>query len=861
VLEAFVTELAGSDPVVEVPVAANHAPNVYASVLAVRGRVAPPVAGAEADGARVTALVDLGKPAFRLGFAKLDVGWAPHRLDIEVTPDREVYGVREHARVKVGVRRATGGEALPASAEIAFAAVDEALLELRPNGSWKLLEAMLQAQRPIEVTTATAQMQVVGKRHYGRKAAPPGGGGGQQGARQLFDTLLLWRGRVPLDAAGEAELEVPLNDALSSFRLVAIGSAGPALFGRGEARIRTHQDLMLLSGLLPVVREGDRYLATFTVRNASDRTVRLDARAEVTAGGAAMPELAPQSVELAPGQARGLAWEVTAPRAAGELRWLVQAEEAGGGARDALRAAQRVAEVVPERAYQATVSQLDRPLLLPVQRPAGAEPDRGGVRVALQARLGEGLAGVTEYMKAYPYSCLEQRFSKLVALNDRAGWGAFTELLPRHQDRGGLLKYFATDWLEGDDGLTAYVLAAAHEGGWPLPPAVQGRALDGLQAFVEGRALRRAVFAAPDLVVRKLAAIEALSRFGRASPQQLESLTIDPANWPTSALLDWIGILQRVEGVPDRERRLGEARKLLRGRLDLQGTALRFKGEAADRLWWLMVSGDSNAARLLLAAVDDPAWREEMPRVALGLLGRLRRGHWDTTVANAWGTLAMARFSQRFEPDPVTGTTTVIFGADRAAVDWAEGKRPPAIGFPWPGDVAEALGVNHEGRGRPWAFVESRAAIRLAAPVSAGFTVTRTVTPVEQRQAGQWTVGDVARVRLEIDARSEHTWVVVDDPVSAGASILGGGLGRDSALLTEGERRSGGAWPVFEERRFDAYRAYYERVPAGRWTLEYSVRFDNPGHFALPATRVEALYAPEVFAEVPNAPVVVEAAP
>ncbi len=477
VLDAFVTELAGTDPVVEVPVAANHAPNVYVSVLAVRGRVAPPAAGGEVEGARVTALVDLGKPAFRLGFAKLDVGWTPHRLDVQVTPEREVYGVRERARVKVAVRRAAGGEPLPAGAEIAFAAVDEALLELRPNGSWRLLEAMLQDRRPIEVTTATAQLQVVGKRHFGRKAVPPGGGGGQQGARQLFDTLLLWRGRVALDAAGGAELEVPLNDALSSFRLVAIGSAGPALFGRGEARIRTHQDLMLLSGLLPVVREGDRYLATFTVRNASDRVVRLEARAEVTAGGAAMPALAPQAVELAPGQARGLTWEVTAPRAAGELRWLVQAEEAGGGARDALRVAQRVAEVVPERAYQTTVSQLDRPVLLPVQRPAGAEPDRGGVRVALQARLGEGLAGVTEYMKAYRYTCLEQRFSKLVALNDRAGWNGFAELLARHQDRRGLLKYFATDWLEGDDALTAYVLAAAHEGGWPLPTAVQGRAL------------------------------------------------------------------------------------------------------------------------------------------------------------------------------------------------------------------------------------------------------------------------------------------------------------------------------------------------------------------------------------------------
>jgi len=865
VIDAFVTELNGTDPVVELPLAASYAPNVYVSVLAVRGRASPPSQGGgaagDAESPAPTALVDLGKPAFRLGFAKLDVGWAPHRLDVRVTPDREVYPVRDRAKVRVAVRRASGGDALPAPAEIAFAAVDEALLELRPNASWKLLEAMLQDERPIEVTTATAQMQVVGKRHYGRKAVPPGGGGGQQGARQLFDTLLLWQGRVALDAAGEAEVEVPLNDSLTAFRLVAVGSAGPDLFGTGEASVRTHQDLMLVSGLLPVVREGDRYAASFTVRNAAERTLRVEARAEVAAAEASLPALAPQALELAPGEARGLTWEVTAPPGVTELRWRVEAQDEGGAARDALQVAQRVAAVVPVRAFQATVSQVAPTLSLTVQRPADAVPDRGGLRVALQARLGEGLAGVADYMRAYPYSCLEQRVSKLVALGDRAGWESLVDILPRHQDRRGLFKYFASDWLEGDDALTVYLLALAHEAGWPLPPAAQGRALDGLQAFVEGKAPRRAAFAAPDLVVRKLAAIEALARYRRATPQQLESLTIDPANWPTSALLDWIGILQRVESVPEREAKLQEARRLLRGRLDLQGNALRFGRESADRLWWLMVSGDSNAARLLLAVVDDPAWREDMPRLARGVLGRLRRGHWDTTVANAWGTLAMTRFSERFEAEPVAGASTATLGEERKALDWAGGPRPAALDFPWPGDAPATLAVVHEGQGRPWAFVQSRAAIPLAAPLQAGFTVTRSVVPVEQRQEGRWTRGDVARVRLEIEARSDHTWVVVDDPIPAGASILGGGLGRDSALLTATERRSGAAWPVFEERRFDAYRAYYEHVPAGRWTLEYSIRLGTPGHFALPATRVEALYDPEVFAELPNAPVVVETAP
>jgi uncharacterized protein YfaS (alpha-2-macroglobulin family) len=99
------------------------------------------------------------------------------------------------------------------------------------------------------------------------------------------------------------------------------------------------------------------------------------------------------------------------------------------------------------------------------------------------------------------------------------------------------------------------------------------------------------------------------------------------------------------------------------------------------------------------------------------------------------------------------------------------------------------------------------------------------------------------------------TWVAVNDPVPAGATILGTGLGRDSAIMTEGERSR--SRPVFEERAFEAYRAYYDFVPKGRFVTEYSLRFNNGGNFHLPATRVEALYAPEMFGEVPNHPVLV----
>ncbi|HET6600104.1 MAG TPA: hypothetical protein VFG60_09080, partial [Burkholderiaceae bacterium] len=83
-------------------------------------------------------------------------------------------------------------------------------------------------------------------------------------------------------------------------------------------------------------------------------------------------------------------------------------------------------------------------------------------------------------------------------------------------------------------------------------------------------------------------------------------------------------------------------------------------------------------------------------------------------------------------------------------------------------------------------------------------------------------------------------------------------LGRDSQIATRTEKRSGNAWPAFEERGFEAFRAYYEYLPRGKHVIEYSVRLNNAGRFALPPTRVEALYAPESFGAAPNAALVVE---
>jgi uncharacterized protein YfaS (alpha-2-macroglobulin family) len=130
--------------------------------------------------------------------------------------------------------------------------------------------------------------------------------------------------------------------------------------------------------------------------------------------------------------------------------------------------------------------------------------------------------------------------------------------------------------------------------------------------------------------------------------------------------------------------------------------------------------------------------------------------------------------------------------------------------------------------------------------------VSRTITPVEQKSPGRWSVGDTARVTLTMSGSAALTWVVVRDPVPSGATILGRGLARESTLAQQGQQRSG-AWPVFEERAADSYRGYYRYVPQGTWHVEYTVRINNAGTFEFPPARVEAMYAPEIFGETPVA--------
>ncbi|MDD2714084.1 MAG: alpha-2-macroglobulin family protein, partial [Simplicispira sp.] len=603
ILQTQVVQLNGQDPTVSLKVQEGWGPNVYVSVLALRGRLREvPWYSLFTWGYKAprewwtsfwyegkeyiapTALVDLSKPAFRLGVAEIKVGAQSHQLGVKVVADKESYPVRGKAQVTITATLPNGQPA--AHAEVALAAVDQALLELMPNTSWDVLDAMLQPHR-WGVATSTAQMEIIGRRHYGRKAVPAGGGGGRSPTRELLDTLLLWNPALQLDAHGQAKVTVPLNDALTTFQIVAVADAGTGLFGTGRTQIRSAQDLQIISGLPPLVRGGDQFSARFTLRNTTKAAMKVQVAPRAT-----LLQLPMQTVDIPAGEARELAWNVTAPEPLAHTRlesilWEVQAQDvrsgAGAkGAKDALKISQRIVPAVPLAVQQATLVQVDGALRLAVSAPADALPERGGLKMSLSPQLADGLPGVRDWWARYPYSCLEQQASKALALGDHRHWNTLVAQLPTYLDGDGLASYFppqSGSANAGSDTLTAYLLASAHEAArrdpaLALPDAVRAPLERGLIAFIEGRIERDFWSPRKDLDVRKLAAIEALSRYGKAQGRMLASITIAPQQWPTHALIDWVNVLQRVADVPQRAQRLQEAMQILRARLSFQGSKL-----------------------------------------------------------------------------------------------------------------------------------------------------------------------------------------------------------------------------------------------------------------------------------------------
>ncbi len=830
VLSSFVTKLSGKSAVIEVPVKEEWAPNAYVSALLVRGRVGAPAP---------TALVDLAKPAFKLGIANIDVNWQRYSLNVTVTPDKAEYQTREKSMVKVKVTRGNNNRAGD-NAELAVFAIDEALLELQGNNTWKLLEAMMK-RRDYGMTTATAQMQVIGKRHFGRKALPPGGSGGRgAGTRELFDTLILWQGSVVTDANGEASVEVPLNDSLTRFRIVAVADAYGERFGTGEASIRTTRDLQLFSGLPAVTRNGDEYRAGVTLRNTTPRAVVADVTAEL--GGTALPK---REQRIGSGESVVVTWDVKAPADGKEAVWNFAAVEKGKPRGDALRIKQALQTPLPERTVADTSGEIKgkTALTLKPDRPTA----KGDVTVSLARTYGADTSGIRAYFARYPFACLEQRMTRTMGTKDEVLWDVIAGSLPNYLSASGLANYYPGDTSEGYPILTAFVLSGAHEAGWKIPDEAKARMLAGLERYVAGELKTQRAWLPNDsyyLLSEKLIALEALSRYDRASKRLLDTIRVDPVKLTAASLADWLDILNRAKDIPNRDVQRAAAIKELRDNVRVSASVASIA--RSDDRWYFMRSDDYTLARMFRLSLDTRELGEFKLPLLKGLNNRMQRGgYFYSTQANLWAAYALERHNKQAAAD---GRTRVTYNGETKEVLWDAVTTEGEVIFPWNGS-ANGIAVEHLGKGEPWARAQLRAPVALAGKVDNGIGVAKTFKPVQQKRSGHYSVGDIIQVTVTADNKAGLGWLAIDDPVPAGSTVLGG----LAKLATSAEMPQTWSGYRYIERTFTSVRSSFEWAGKGKHSFTYEIRLTTPGKFALPPTHAEAMYSPEVNGQLGNA--------
>ncbi len=242
---------------ISIPITEDDIPNVFVSVLLVKGRgqaeakTAEPTANrpgerSENEGPNVVAdPSDPGKPAFRLGYVELSVEDAAKRLTVGVRADKEEYRPANAAKVLLDVKDANGRGA---PSEVTLWAVDYGVLSLTAYRTPDVLGSVY-VHKALQVNNADNRQRIISRRVLTPKGETEGGGGGADAGagtlRKDFRVLAFWLGSVVTDEYGKGAIEVKLPESLTTYRIMAVAADRASRFGSSDAEVRINKPLTL----------------------------------------------------------------------------------------------------------------------------------------------------------------------------------------------------------------------------------------------------------------------------------------------------------------------------------------------------------------------------------------------------------------------------------------------------------------------------------------------------------------------------------------------------------------------------------------------------------------------------------------
>ena len=834
ILDYFVRKLEAKDPYITIPVKPEYAPNVYISVVLVRGRVSSPPP---------TFLVDLAKPAFKMGLIGVNVDREKYRLNLKVSTDRDRYLVRDTVNGYVEL-----GNVENEPVNVMLIVVDEGLLELKENNTYNILDGII-TEMGYGVRTSTGLIQVIGKRHYGKKALPAGGGGGRIVTRELFDTLIYFNPDLKV-SGNRAPFSFKLNDSITSFRIIAVAVSQGNRFGTGSRSIKSYREIFISSSIPYFAREGDRFTGEFVIKNTTDKERELETRGYVsfTKGGKEIKrlDLPEKSISLKPQGNEVIGFDIVVPENVDNGDYHLDLYEKSGPV-DSIKVSQKIVKAYPQKAAGSVFFRLKGDYENVFRF---SEDKRGGsIKVSVMRDVSE-MGGS---LKLYPnliLACLEQKVSYAIVANDYEYFNKLMNDIDLYIDENGLLKYYPSS-TEGSVMLTAYILEITRLNNFQLPERVIERCVDGLNRFIMNRFSRRNVFDYTTTKFERLYALSAISPYINNSAELLNALEVHIPELPLSSILD-------VANITPRDVRITDA---ILSNFSERGGAMFLNENPLNRLWWLMRSEDEAFARALIYMVKNSKDETLLGKMMRGFMNRFERGYLYNTMAHAYAAVAFKLFSERFKGAIKESSLSVGYRCNRYTekVDRDFTVKQFVFDILPTKEISGGLSVSDcnpaeerftisDKNNNYWVWVLTEKEYELNEPVFKGFRIKKEFLDEQGKPKNEFKKTDIVRIRLTIDADNYYNNIVVKEPLITGSDIVGRIKKEDSY----GNFEDYYWYYTYSDVRDGLIRTYYEHPYSKKIVFEYRVRLNTRGVYTLPPTRVELMYMPDVFGELPN---------